>query len=106
MDLSIRSECKISGKFGSMANNISISFMGSLCIALYVCATAKVLNVSISFLFPSCPLSVDSIPSASTHAFLLLDAEAVHRVQHSKVQGFALGPEEPQASLQTGRSSP
>ena len=27
-------------------------------------------------------------------------------VQHGKVQGFALGPEEPQASIQTGRSSP
>ena len=27
-------------------------------------------------------------------------------VQHSKVQSFALGPEESQASIQTGRSSP
>ena len=29
-----------------------------------------------------------------------------NEVQHSKVQGFALGPEESQAYIQTGRSSP
>ena len=29
-----------------------------------------------------------------------------NEVQHGKVQGFARGPEEPQASIQTGRSSP
>lgn len=61
MDLTIRSEYKTSGKFDSMANNILL-VLWALSAVLYVCATAEVLKcLSISFLFPYCPLNVSGL---------------------------------------------
>ena len=52
---------------------------------------------------------VNQVPNA-THTFLEKTWEVgpgeSNEVQHRKVQGFALGPEESQAYIQTGRSNP